>query len=115
VGVGDESDGYAEAWYLPDAGNIPAGYATEGTWYNFFASKAATAHGVTWGSGFAIFQYPNANRASTVWYHDHVLGMTRLHHPRRSGWRRRRARQPIRYTSRAAGTGPQGERPISIQ
>jgi FtsP/CotA-like multicopper oxidase with cupredoxin domain len=76
VGVGDESDGYAEAWYLPDAGNIPAGYATEGTWYNFFASKAATAHGVTWGSGFAIFQYPNANRASTVWYHDHVLGMT---------------------------------------
>ena len=78
VGVGDESDGYAEAWYLPAAGKIPAGYATEGTWYNFFASKAATAHGVTWGSGFAIFQYPNANRASTVWYHDHVLGMTRL-------------------------------------
>ena len=78
VGVGDESDGYAEAWYLPAAGNIPTGYATEGTWYNFFASKAATAHEVTWGSGFAIFQYPNANRASTVWYHDHVLGMTRL-------------------------------------
>jgi len=47
VGVGDESDGYAEAWYLPVAGNIPAGYATEGTWYDFFSSKAATAHGVT--------------------------------------------------------------------
>jgi len=78
VGVGDESDGYTEAWYLPAAGNIPTGYATEGTWYNFFKGKAATAHGVTWGSGFAIFQYPNANRASTVWYHDHVLGMTRL-------------------------------------
>ena len=29
VGVGDESDGYAEAWYLPAASNIPAGYATE--------------------------------------------------------------------------------------
>jgi hypothetical protein len=41
VGVGDESDGYAEAWYLPAAGNIPAGYATEGTWYDFFAGKAA--------------------------------------------------------------------------
>ncbi len=27
VGVGDESDGYAEAWYLPAAANIPAGYA----------------------------------------------------------------------------------------
>ena len=40
VGVGDDSDGYAEAWYLPDANNIPAGYATEGTWYDFFKSKA---------------------------------------------------------------------------
>ena len=35
VGVGDESDGYAEAWYLPTAKNVPAGYATEGTWYSF--------------------------------------------------------------------------------
>jgi FtsP/CotA-like multicopper oxidase with cupredoxin domain len=78
VGVGDESDGYAEAWYLPDAGNIPAGYATEGTWYNFFAGKAAAKYGETWGPGFATFQYPNANRASTIWYHDHALGMTRL-------------------------------------
>ena len=34
VGVGDDSDGYAEAWYLPAANNIPAGYATEGTWYD---------------------------------------------------------------------------------
>ncbi len=25
VGVGDESDGYAEAWYLPDANDIPTG------------------------------------------------------------------------------------------
>ena len=31
VGVGDESDGYTEAWYLPAANNIPSGYATEGT------------------------------------------------------------------------------------
>src|SRR3990172_1591805 len=29
AGVGDESDGYAEAWYPPAAGNIPAAYATE--------------------------------------------------------------------------------------
>jgi spore coat protein A, manganese oxidase len=78
VGVGDESDGYAEAWYLPDAGNLPAGYATEGTWYNFFASKAAANYGAAWGPGFATFQYPNMNRASTLWYHDHTLGMTRL-------------------------------------
>jgi spore coat protein A len=78
VGVGDDSDGYAEAWYLPVANNIPPGYATEGTWYNFFGSKAATKYGVTWGPGFATFQYPNQNRASTIWYHDHTLGMTRL-------------------------------------
>ncbi|WP_406045990.1 multicopper oxidase [Micromonospora sp. NBC_00898] len=78
VGVGDESDGYAEAWYLPDAHNIEKGFATEGTWYNFFKGKAATKFDVTWRPGLAIFQYPNADRASTNWYHDHTLGMTRL-------------------------------------
>jgi FtsP/CotA-like multicopper oxidase with cupredoxin domain len=77
-GVGDESDGYAEAWYLPAAGNIPGGYATEGTWYDFFAGKAASKFGVAWGPGFAVFQYPNDQRESTLWYHDHALGMTRL-------------------------------------
>jgi spore coat protein A len=78
VGVGDESDGYAEAWYLPAAGNIPSGYATEGTWYGFFHGKASAAYGVTWGPGHATFQYPNLGRASCDWYHDHTLGMTRL-------------------------------------
>jgi len=78
VGVGDDSDGYAEAWYLPDAGDIPADYATAGTWYDFFGSKAAGAYGATWGPGYATFEYPNDNRASTLWYHDHTLGMTRL-------------------------------------
>jgi spore coat protein A len=78
LGVADDSDGYAEAWYLPAANNIPAGYAREGTWYSFFAGKAAGAYGVEWGPGFATFQYPNENRASTIWYHDHALGMTRL-------------------------------------
>jgi FtsP/CotA-like multicopper oxidase with cupredoxin domain len=78
VGVGDESDGYAEAWFLPAANNIPGGYATEGTWYGFFAGKAAAGYGVSWGAGFATFQYPNPDRASTKWYHDHTLGMTRL-------------------------------------
>ena len=45
VNVGDESDGYPESWYLPAARNIPAGYATEGTWYNFFRGKAAAKFG----------------------------------------------------------------------
>ena len=78
VGVGDESDGYAEALYLPAASDIPSGYATEGTWYDFFAGKAGAAYGVEWGPGIAVFQDPNEHRASTIWYHDHALGMTRL-------------------------------------
>jgi spore coat protein A, manganese oxidase len=78
AGVGDESDGYAEAWYLPAANNIPDGYASQGTWYNFFAGKATSKFGVAWGPGFATFQYPNDQRESTLWYHDHTLGMTRL-------------------------------------
>jgi spore coat protein A len=83
AGVGDESDGYAEAWYLPAAGNIPAGYADNGTWYEFFKGKAAgkgyLAPGTTaWEPGTAVFQYPNSQRASTIWYHDHTLGMTRV-------------------------------------
>jgi spore coat protein A len=78
VGVGDESDGYAEAWYLPAADDVPAGYATEGTWWNFFAGKAADRYGTTWAPGEATYQYPNLGRASTDWYHDHTLGMTRL-------------------------------------
>ncbi|MCE7986588.1 MAG: twin-arginine translocation signal domain-containing protein [Caldilinea sp. CFX5] len=83
VDVGDESDGYAEAWYLPAATNIPSGYARVGTWYDYFKNKAVgnryLAPGTTaWEAGTAVFQYPNSQRASTVWYHDHTLGMTRL-------------------------------------
>ncbi|HEY9495361.1 MAG TPA: multicopper oxidase, partial [Intrasporangium sp.] len=78
VGVGDESDGYAEAWFLPRANDVPQGYATEGTWYDFFKGKAAAGYGASWGPGFAIFQYPNNQREATLWYHDHTLGMTRL-------------------------------------
>jgi spore coat protein A, manganese oxidase len=76
--VGDESDGYPEAWYLPAARDIPDGYATEGTWYEFFSGKATAKFGAAWGAGFATFHYPNRGRASTNWYHDHTLGMTRL-------------------------------------
>jgi spore coat protein A len=78
VGVGDESDGYPEAWFLPDANDIPAGYATVGTWYDFFQGKAQAMQGAAWGPGYATYEYPNENRASTLWYHDHSLGLTRL-------------------------------------
>ena len=78
IGVGDESDGYAEAWFLPNAKNIPAGYARRGSWYPYFASKGHGKFDVVWETGSATYEYPNMNRASTIWYHDHALGMTRL-------------------------------------
>jgi spore coat protein A len=74
----EESDGYAEAWYLPAANNIPAGFATEGSFYATFKQEFSDKHGVTWEPGSATFQYANDQRASTLWYHDHTLGMTRL-------------------------------------
>ncbi len=72
----EDSDGYPEAWYLPNANDIPAGYATVGTKYDEFMNKAIA--GKDWGPGAAVFQYPNDQRATTLWYHDHTLGMTRL-------------------------------------
>ncbi len=86
VGVGDESDGYPEAWYLPAARNIPADYATEGTWYRFFKLRAAIVNGATWGPGYARFEYPNLNRASTIWYHDDHFCSTQLSHIRILQW-----------------------------
>lgn len=77
VGVHDDSDGYPEAWYLPDA-ELPGGYADKGTWYSYFKAKAEAEYGVSWPAGGATFQYPNDGRAATLWYHDHTLGMTRL-------------------------------------
>jgi spore coat protein A len=76
--VEDISDGYAEEWWLPAASNIPGGFAITGTWYDFFKPRGETAYGQTWTPGSAVFQYPNNQRASTLWYHDHTLGMTRL-------------------------------------
>ncbi len=69
----EDSDGYAEAWYLPNAMNIPAGYAATGTFYDYFNVK----YGHAWAPGTASFKYPNDQPATTLWYHDHTLGMTR--------------------------------------
>ncbi|GAA2376005.1 multicopper oxidase [Catellatospora methionotrophica] len=74
----EESDGYPEAWYLPKARNIPAGYATVGTFYDEFGAEFEQRNGVAWKPGTATFQYTNDQRASTLWYHDHTLGVTRV-------------------------------------
>ena len=68
--VNPDSDGYPEAWYLPNANNIPAGFARRG-------SKFDQIPGAPNVSGAALFQYRNDQRATTLWFHDHTLGMTR--------------------------------------
>jgi FtsP/CotA-like multicopper oxidase with cupredoxin domain len=80
------SDGYPEAWYLPDASNLNGDYATGGSFFDvfnsgadsFFANDTRNAPDATWGNGAATFEYPNDQEATTLWYHDHTLGMTRL-------------------------------------
>jgi len=74
----EESDGFAEAWYLPHARNIPAGYARVGSFYDEFRGKFAAKWHQAWPPGKAVFQYENDQRAATMWFHDHTLGMTRV-------------------------------------
>jgi spore coat protein A len=73
----EESDGFPEAWYLPAARNIPAGFARVGSFYQHFRAEAQRLYGQAWTPGSAVFQYDNEQRAATMWYHDHTLGMTR--------------------------------------
>lgn len=51
-----DSDGHPEAWYTPDF---------KYTGSNFFKNKGE-------------FYYDNDQEAATLWYHDHVIGITRL-------------------------------------
>ena len=70
--VDPDSDGYPEAWWLPKAWNIPPGYARKGTLFD-------DATGINPGFlGWAKYVYRNDQPATTLWYHDHALGMTRL-------------------------------------
>jgi FtsP/CotA-like multicopper oxidase with cupredoxin domain len=69
--VETHSDGYPEAWWLPAASNVPAGYAASGSLFD-------DASGSNPGNlGYADFSYRNDQPATTAWYHDHALGMTR--------------------------------------
>jgi len=63
------SDGYPESWYLPNANNIPDGYAKRGRFYNTKGSKQ---------DGSAVYRYDNSETSTTLFYHDHALGLTRL-------------------------------------
>ena len=68
------SDGFPEAWYLPAAANL-GGFTASGSFFDVF--KGSSPLGATWAPGSAVFQYANDQPATTLWYHDHSLGMTR--------------------------------------
>lgn len=87
--VGPESDGYPEAWWLPDpagsnflctsdptqAGKKRGGrvmYMCEGSLANGYGAANTN---VT--PGVASYTYRNDQPSTTLWYHDHSLGMTR--------------------------------------
>ncbi len=74
----EESDGYPEAWFLPDTRAIPDGYARVGTHYDRMAEAWAERHGVAWAPGTQRAHYGNDQPAGTLWFHDHTLGITRL-------------------------------------
>lgn len=75
----EESDGYPEAWFLPAAADLPTNYAISGSLYAEYNAGFQKRYGVpAWEPGTATYQYPNDQRATTLWYHDHSLGMTRL-------------------------------------
>ena len=76
--TGQESDGHPEAWYLPDTESIPSHFAGVGSTYDAFKALAARAYGAPWRAGSATYLYPNDQAAATLWYHDHVVGITRL-------------------------------------
>ena len=83
--VGPESDGYPEAWWLPDptgsnfscvtdpAQARDSKYVCQGSLANGYGPAANT--NAT--PGVANFTYPNDQPSTTLWYHDHSLGMTR--------------------------------------
>jgi spore coat protein A len=68
--VDPHSDGYPEAWWLPVADDT-TGLATSGT---LFDDATGTNAGNT---GYADYSYRQDQPATTLWYHDHSLGMTR--------------------------------------
>lgn len=72
-----DSDGFPEAWFLPDAANIPDGYARVGTWYDKLRKDAKKRTKHDWAAGSSTYQYRNDQSATTLWYHDHALGLTR--------------------------------------
>lgn len=65
--VRSDSDGGPEQWWTPGAegpgdGPLPAG----------------TYRGMGYSANGNVYSYPNTQQATTLWFHDHMLGATRL-------------------------------------
>jgi FtsP/CotA-like multicopper oxidase with cupredoxin domain len=70
--VDPHSDGYPEAWWLP-AGVDTGVYTPTGSLFDDANGQAQGSN-----SGYADYLYRQDQPATTLWYHDHSLGMTRL-------------------------------------
>jgi spore coat protein A len=76
--VDPESDGFPEAWYLPNANNYSDCFTSDGP--GCFWSRGTNygnAPGFATAPGQATYVYRNDQKSGTFWYHDHALGMTR--------------------------------------
>ncbi|MDD1662161.1 MAG: hypothetical protein LUQ60_00210, partial [Methanomicrobiales archaeon] len=47
-------------------------------WFTVNGIQGPEYSGGPSGANYAVFDYPNAQPATTLWYHDHALGLTRL-------------------------------------
>ena len=57
-------DGGPDAWWTPN-----------GIYGHGYYSKGGVADAA---AGKAVYVYPNAQEAAPIWFHDHMLGATRL-------------------------------------
>jgi len=80
--VYDHSDGSPEAWFLPISSDIPVDYYLEGFMYTSatdpYVDPLDPDDPVIPPSGTAQYEYRNDQSASTLWYHDNTMGISRL-------------------------------------
>lgn len=94
--TGPSSDGYTEGWWLPNASDVTCvprdpqtgnpqwkpktangEYVCEGTIANLLTNRSGSLdENIV--NGVGMFDYLNDQPSTTLWYHDHALGMTRL-------------------------------------
>jgi spore coat protein A, manganese oxidase len=86
ISSASESDGIPEAWNLPSSSNssiaslLAAGYKAHGSDYCQIDAntglRAANCPNAYNNDGASLFSYPNTQFASTLFFHDHTLGVT---------------------------------------